>query len=155
MTSYPNQKTVLVHRDMPKQTKENKRPYVIAYTDAISQAATNLGTKHTAFKLYLYLLCNQDNYLSALSPQDFANEYGVSLKAAKDAVNDLIAAGYLVLREKKSYDFYETPRDNDIKPQEEVKKQFQSKGEVLELTYAELEARVGKERAKELWEVAR
>lgn len=151
--SYPNQKTVWVHRDMPKQTKENKRPYVVAYTDVIPQAAQNLGTKHTAFKLYLYCLCNQDNYHFALSPQDFANQYGVSVKSAKDAVNELIAAGYLVCREKKTYDFYETPHEDGIEPVEEIRKKFKTKsGNVLELTFSELVEKLGdKKKAEEKW----
>lgn len=151
--SYPNQKMVQIHRDMPKQSKENKRPFVAAYTDVISQAAANLGTKHTAFKLYLYCLCNQDNYYFALSPQDFANQYGVSLKSAKDAVNELIAAGYLILREKKTYDFYETPHDNSIEPENEVRKRFKTKsGNVLELTFSELVEKLGdRNKAEEKW----
>lgn len=151
--SYPNQKMVYINRDMPKQTKENKRPYVVAYTDVITQAAQNLGTKHTAFKLYLYCLCNQDNYHFALSPQDFSNQYGVSLKAAKDAVNELIAAGYLVLREKKTYDFYETPHIDDIEPLDEIRKKFKTKsGKELELTFSELVEKLGdKNKAEEKW----
>lgn len=151
--SYPNQKVVQIHRDMPKETKENKRAYVVAYNDVIAKAATNLGTKHTAFKLFLYLLCNKDNYRFALSPQDFSNEYGVSLKAAKEAVNELVSAGYLVLREKKTYDFYETPHNDDIEPAAEVKKKFQTKsGKSLELTFSELLDYVGsKEIAEEKW----
>ena len=151
--SFPNQKMVQIHRDMPKQTKENKRPYVIAYTDVISEAAKNLGTKHTAFKLYLYFLCNREDYFSALSPQDFANQYGVSLKAAKDAVNELIAAGYLVHREKKTYDFYETPHNDEIEPVEEIRKKFKTKsGNVLELTFDELVEKIGdKKAAEEKW----
>ena len=138
---------------MPKQTKENKRSYVVAYTDVITQAAQNFGTKHTAFKLYLYCLCNQDNYHFALSPQDFANEYGVSLKSAKDAVNELIAAGYLVLRNKKTYDFYETPHLDDLEPVDEVRKKFETKsGKVLELTFSELVEKLGdRNKAEEKW----
>lgn len=150
--SYPNQKMVQVHRDMPKQTKDNPRTFTAVYTDNIEAAATNLGTKHTAFKMYLYLLSNKDNYKFALSPQDFANKYGVSLKAAKDAVNDLIAVGYLVLREKKTYDFYETPHSEEIEPVEEVRKRFKFKsGEVKELTFNELAEMTGQEKAKEIW----
>ena len=151
--SYPNQKMVQIHRDMPKQTKDNPRTFTAVYTDNIEAAATNLGTKHTAFKMYLYLLSNKDNYKFALSPQDFANKYGVSLKAAKDAVNDLIAAGYLVLREKKTFDFYETPHNDEIEPVEEVRKQFRTvSGKTLELTFSELVAKMGdRNKAEEKW----
>lgn len=154
--SYPNQKIVQIHRNMPKQTKDSKKPFVVAYTDVIGKASTNLGTKHTAFKLYMYLLCNQDNYRFALSPQAFANEFGVSLKSAKDAVNDLIEAGYLVLREKKTYDFYETPHFDELEPENEIRKTFKTKsGKTLELTFTELVDYVGsKEKAEEKWRTA-
>lgn len=141
-----------IHRDMPKQTKENKKPYVVAYTDAIEAAAQNIH-KPSSFKLYLYLLGNQDNYYSALSTQDFANRYGVSVKAAKDAVNDLIALGYLVLRGKKTYDFYEIPHIDDIEAVEVVRKKFKTKsGKELELTFSELVEKLGdKNKAEEKW----
>lgn len=150
--SYPNQKMVYINRDMPKQTKESKRPYVVAYTDVIAKASTTLGTKHTAFRLFMYLLCNKDNYYFALSPQDFADEFGVSLKSAKDAVNDLIASGYLVLREKKVYDFYEVPHSLDIEPVETKKKKFKMKdGSIREFSYEELVDRMGEEKANNAW----
>lgn len=154
--SYPNQKIVQIHRDMPKQTKENKKPYIVAYTDAIEQASQNIK-KPTSFKLYLYLLCNQDNYKFALSTQDFANKYGVSIDSAKDAVNNLISLGYLVNRGKKTYDFYEVPQNNDIEPVEEVKKSFRiNGGEVVELSFTELAEKVGdKNKAEEIWRNAR
>lgn len=154
--SYPNQKMVWIHRDMPKQTKENKRAFVAAYTEAIEAAARNIH-KPTSFKLFMYFLCNKDEYRFALSPQDFANRYGVSLDSAKDAVNDLIALGYLVLREKKTYDFYETPHNDDLEPVEAVRKKFETKsGKVLELTFTELVEKLGsKERAEEKWRNAK
>lgn len=152
MESYPNQRTVQIHRNMPKQTKENKRPFVVAYTDAIEAAAQNIH-KATSFKLYMYFLNNKDTYHFALSTQDFATRYGVSPDSAKDAVNDLIALGYLVLRDKKTYDFYETPHDDDLEPEAEVRKSFRTKsGKILELTFTELVEKLGsKERAEEKW----
>lgn len=150
--SYPNQKMVQIHRDMPKQTKENKRPFVVAYTDAIEAAAQNIH-KPSTFKLYLYCICNRDNYHFALSPQDFATRYGISLDSAKDAVKDLIALGYLVLREKKTYDFYETPCAIEIEPVEVIRKKFKFKnGDVLDMTLSELTERIGnQEKAEEIW----
>ena len=148
--SYPNQKTIFIHRNMPKQTKEDKRPFVAAYTDSIETAARTIH-KPTSFKLYMYFLCNKNEYRFALSPQDFSNRYGVSVDAAKDAVNDLISLGYLVLREKKTYDFYEYPKEENIEPVEEIRKRFRKDGEILELTYTELIEKVGKERAEKIW----
>lgn len=153
--SYPNQKVVVINRDIPKQTKENKDPYMIAYTKHIEEAAQNIH-KVSSFKLYLYLLANQNNYRFALSTQDFADRYGLSIDAAKTAVNDLISLGYLVLRDKLTFDFYEKPRlIEDIQPQVIIKKKFLNKDdEPIELTFDELAAKVGKEKAESIWRSA-
>ena len=73
MTTSPNQRIFTVKRDMPKQSKENKRPYMIAYTDAIEEAGRNLSTVG-AFKVYMYCISNQDNYRFGCSPQDIADK---------------------------------------------------------------------------------
>ena len=137
--SYPNQKTVIVNREIPKNSKNDKRPYMIAYIDKIEAAAKNIH-KPTSFKLYIYLISNGDQFTFALSTQDFADRYGVSLDSAKDAVNDLIALGYLVLKEKKTYQFFEEPITIlDIDDDEPVKKTLNKKnGGTIELTYDEL-----------------
>lgn len=152
--SYPNQRTICIHKETPKATKENKRPYMIAYIDLIEAAARNIH-KPSSFKLYMYLISNVDGYTFALSTQDFSEKYGISQDSAKDAVNDLIALGYLVQRQKRTYDFYESPKLEDIEPVIEVKKQFKTKsGEVLELTLNELIDKVGKDKAEEAWRKA-
>lgn len=149
--SYPNQKMIYVNREMPKQTKENKRSYMIAYNDNI-EAAMQVITKISSFKLYIYLLGNTDNYHFALSTQDVADRCGINIKSAKEAVNDLIEKGYLVLREKKTYDFYEVAQ-KEIEPTEEVKKEFKVNGVATLLTYEELvnTCSGNKERAADLW----
>lgn len=150
--SYPNQKIITVNREIPKQTKENKEPYMVAYTKHIEEAAQNIH-RVSSFKLYLYLLANQNNYRFALSTQDFADRYGLSIDAAKTAVNDLITLGYLVLQDKHAYDFYEKPHIvEDIQPQVVVKKKFLNKdNEQIELSFDELVAKVGKEKAENIW----
>lgn len=149
--SYPNQKMVHVNREMPKQSKENKRSYMIAYNDNI-EAAMQKITKLSSLKLYFYLLGNIDNYHFALSTQDVADRCGMNIKSAKEAVNDLIKKGYLVLREKKTYDFYELAQQ-EIEPTVEVKKEFKVNGTATLLTYEELInlCSGNKERAADLW----
>ena len=154
LITYANQRRITIHREVPKGTKESKRSYVIAYNDNINDAMKNLN-KATSFKVYMYMLGNVDEYRFALSTQDIADVCGMSKDTAKSAVNDLIEKGYLVLRDKHSYDFYEHPIDDSI-PVEEEKKKFKVKGtvdEYIELTYQELINRVGSaERAKILWD---
>lgn len=151
LITYANQRRITIHREIPKGTKESKRPYVIAYNDNINNAMKNLS-KATSFKVYMYMLGNVDNYHFALSTQDIADVCGMSKDTAKSAVNDLIEKGYLVLREKHSYDFYERPRGEELVAVEEKKKKFKTKaGKEIELTFAELVERVGEEKAKSAW----
>lgn len=152
--SFPNQKIIHVNKEMPKQTKDNKRPYSITYIDSIELASQNIH-KGVSFRLYMYLINNQDKYAAALSPQDFSDRYGVSLNSAKEAVNDLISLGYLVQRAKNIYDFYEIPHAETIEPVEEIKKKFKINGEVFELTLNELIDLAGKEKAMAAWEAAK
>lgn len=151
LITYANQRRITIHREVPKGTKDSKRSYVIAYNDNINDAMKNLS-KATSFKVYMYMLGNVDNYHFALSTQDIADVCGMSKDTAKSAVNDLIEKGYLVLREKHSYDFYERPRGEELVAVEEKKKKFKTKaGKEIELTFAELAERVGEEKAKSAW----
>lgn len=154
ITSYPNQKTFTISRDVPKATKENKRPYMVAYIDNIAKASKNLRNTN-AFKLYVYLLSNQNHFTFAFSPKAFAENWGLDLRTAQNTVKILIEKGYLVKDRGNHYVFSETPRDNSIEAVNEIRKEFNSKkeGKVL-LTLGELAERVGQERANELWATA-
>ena len=153
MVTSPHQRIITVKRDMPKQSKENKRPYMIAYTDVIEEAARNLSTVG-AFKVYMYCISNQDNYNFGCSPQDIADRYGLNLDTAKKGINKLIEKGYIV-KTKGTYEFHEKPLVLDLEPIEEIRKKFSSKGQILELTYAELVELVGEERSKFAWDSAK
>ena len=151
MTTSHNQRIFTIRRDMPKQSKDNKRPYMIAYTDAIEEAGRNLSTVG-AFKVYMYCISNQDNYRFGCSPQDIADKYGISLKTAKDGIDKLIENGYLISTGKNTYEFHERPDEIGLEPVEEVRKKFRTKkGNVIELTYAELVDRVGQDKANIAW----
>lgn len=153
MITSPHQRIITVKRDMPKQSKENKRPYMIAYTDVIEEAARNLSTVGE-FKVYLYMINNQDNYKFGCSPQNIADRYGLNIDTVKKAINKLIEKGYIV-KTKGTYEFHEKPLVLDLEPIEEVRKKFSSKGQILELTYTELVELVGEERAKFAWKSAK
>lgn len=153
MVTSPNQRIITVKRDMPKQSKENKRPYMIAYTDVIEEAGKNLSTVGE-FKVYLYMINNQDNYKFGCSPQNIADRYGLNIDTVKKAINKLIEKGYIV-KTNGTYEFHEKPLVLDLEPIEEVRKKFSSKGQILELTYTELVELVGEERAKFAWDSAK
>ena len=153
MITSPHQRIITIRRDMPKQSKDNKRPYMIAYTDVIEEAARNLSTVGE-FKVYLYMINNQDNYKFGCSPQNIADRYGLNIDTVKKAINKLIEKGYII-KTKGTYEFHEKPLVLDLEPIEEIRKKFSSKGQILELTYAELVELVGEERAKFAWDSAK
>ena len=156
MTTYPNQKTCLVRREMPQQSKNNKRPYMIAYIDNMRKAMQNIS-RVSSYKLYTYLLGNTDGYHFAISTKDIAEECGISIDSAQDAVKDLIKKGYLVLINKNNYEFHETPIEN-IKPVEEIKKKFErANGEIEYMSFNELVVLCGgdEEKAMENWRITK
>ena len=98
----PNQRIFVVHRE-PKENNFislNKYNYTKAYRD-MSKTPAALG-------LYIWLVCNQDKYRFAFSPQAIENQLGMPSNSARDAVKRLESLGYLVPRENSNvYDFYE------------------------------------------------
>lgn len=92
-----------------------------------------------AFKLYLYLLANQDKYVDNFSPANFSKEFGVSADRCRKVFSQLEEAGYLVCCGKNEYQFYEEPQK---KPQItiariEIKKYVSIDNEDTALTYRE------------------
>lgn len=152
LITYANQRRININREIPKNTKDSKRTYMIAYNDNLNDAMKNIS-KVSTLKTYLYLIQNTNNYYFALSTQDISTTTGISLKSAKDAVNELIDMGYLVLRDKHTYDFYERPKvEEELVPKEEKKKKFKKKdGTAVEYSFAELVERYGEEKAQYYW----
>lgn len=103
--THPNQRTIIINRDLPKKTKENQRPYIAAYIDNIAAASKNLNG--VAFKLYCYLLSNENYFSLAFSPQDFVNNFGGTVKSAQTAFAELEQKGYIICREKNTFVFCE------------------------------------------------
>lgn len=107
--SYANQKLIVIHRNIPE--KNTKEPYLCIHTDRIETAAKNLN--NTAFKLYMYLVCNANNFKLEFSPQFISNTYGISLTSARRAIQELIDAGYVVEESGNRYEFYEVPQKKE------------------------------------------
>ena len=74
--------------------------------------------------MYLYLCGNQDGFPLALSSADFQKRLNVSDSSYRRAVDDLLAAGYLMMRNDKrnTMDFYTSPQPTDY-----VKKEYNKK----------------------------
>lgn len=158
MASYPNQKHFTIHRNNPIT---GKKQYLAITRDNLTMAARTLKGD-VAFKFYLYLASNTDNYEFEYSPLHFANVYGVSVDSARRAADKLIEAGYLVKDEnhKNGFEFFETPQNKRIKVTDTVleKKKLipQDNGEFLEMTftevYNELKENYPIETIKEYWD---
>lgn len=104
-TTYTNQRTIIINRDLPR---EGEKKVLSAYYDNIVQASRLLAGE-VAFKLYIYLLSNQNKDIDNFSPQKFANEFGISADRARKVFAQLEEAGYLVRTDVSNYQFYETP----------------------------------------------
>ena len=142
MAFYPNQKHFIIHRINPIT---EKKQYLAISTENLAIAARNLSGE-VAFKFYIYLAANRDNYSLDYSPQHFANIYGISIDSARRAADKLIEAGYLVKNEnyKNTYDFFEVSQKKEDKPKiksavlEEKRFIEQDNGELIKMTYPEL-----------------
>lgn len=134
-TTYSNQRAILINRDMP--AKGSGRKFLSAYYDNISKASRLLSGE-VAFKLYLYLLSNQDKYVDNFSPQNFSNDFGVSVDRTRKVFEQLEEAGYLVKTASNEYQFYEVPQKKYafVNPYETEKRLVQTTDGFIEITYA-------------------
>lgn len=104
--SFSKQKTIRIIKAL--SDKEN--PYGIFNKWSMYNAMKELSP--TAFKVWCYLNCNQNEYELELSPIDVRPKCNIGRATYYDAVNELIEKGFLVeveLRENKTgYLFLET-----------------------------------------------
>jgi len=104
--TFPNQKVVQVHRDMPK---EGESGFLMVKKANLFRAYKDLG--YPGVYLYLYMVGNKDKYTFGLSPSAIHNATGMPDSTCSDQIKKMIAKGYLVHRNEGSnlYDFYEFP----------------------------------------------
>ena len=78
----------------------------------------------SSFGLYLYLCGNQNGYELSLSSVAIQQALGVSDSSYRRAVEDLLAAGYLMMRNdnERTLDFYTTPQPTSYVKKERKKK---------------------------------
>ncbi|MBQ6804826.1 MAG: hypothetical protein IJP04_09250 [Clostridia bacterium] len=114
--TYPNQKTITIHKD---PVKENfLQVNICEWQEAFATLP------RISFGLYLYLCGNQDKFHLALSSVDVQKSLGVSDSSYRRAVEDLLAAGYLIMRNGNEHtlDFYTTPQPTNYVKKERKKK---------------------------------
>lgn len=120
----PNQKTITVCKELC----DKQHYYTTINLNALECAATDL--KSGAFKLWIYLAKNQNNYTFGLSNKAVAECFGIKKDQYDNAVKELIEKGYLIETAKNQYKFLElaekTTLKNGEKPQiKEVKNNYQ------------------------------
>ena len=78
----------------------------------------------SSFGLYLYMCGNQNGYPLSLSSVAVQHALGVSDSSYRRAVEDLLAAGYLLMPDgrKTVLDFYTSPQPTDYVKKERKKK---------------------------------
>jgi len=114
--TYPNQKMITIHKD---PVKENfLQVNICEWQEAFATLP------RISFGLYLYLCGNQDKFHLALSSVDVQKSLGVSDSSYRRAVEDLLAAGYLMMRNGNEHtlDFYTTPQPTNYVKKERKKK---------------------------------
>ena len=74
--------------------------------------------------MYIYLCSTANGFPLALSPADFMKQLHVSKSSYDRAVDDLLAAGYLMMRndKKNTMDFYTSPQPTTYVKKETKKK---------------------------------
>ena len=102
----PNQKIIMTK----KCDADSTHPYGILNKEAAFTASRVLSDR--AYKLYVRMAINQNEYVYGLSPKGIYSEIGMSEKKYRSAVKELINKGYLVKDEKRNnfYCFYEAPK---------------------------------------------
>lgn len=101
-----NQKVVFAVKE---SVNGKKKPYMRVNQDSMSIAMTNL--KPNTFKVWCYIVKNQDNWNFQLSSKHGSQFTGMCVKTFESCVNELIEKGYLELvnKEQNRWAFYELP----------------------------------------------
>ena len=114
--TYPNQSIITIHKP------EYEGNFVQVSIDEWQEAFAALP--RISFGLYLYLCGNKDGFHLALSSVAFQHSLGVSDSSYRRAVEDLLAAGYLIMRngKKNTMDFFTSPQFTTYVKKERKKK---------------------------------
>ena len=112
--SSANQRKIKTHKE-PTNDECKNNYYTKIDLNALRHAMSTLTPK--AFELWIYLSKNMENYEFWLSKVDFLSWANVKRTSYYNAFKELETLGYLIQREdnKNQYDFYELPKDKEVK----------------------------------------
>lgn len=92
MITYPNQKMIRINK-LKRQKGQKGNPYAIINVKACNAASYILSP--SAFRLYMYMMLNQDSYTLALSPVAIREAIGMSETQFRTALAQLQTHGYV------------------------------------------------------------
>ena len=110
-----NQRTITTKKE-PCSKKETEH-YTAINLSALEKAMHDLSPN--AFKMWVYLGKNQNNYTFALSKVDTLKWCGFSKNTYSTAFKELVEEGYSIQSDKQSnhYDFYEVSQKQEEEEQ--------------------------------------
>ena len=154
MLTSPNQRIITIKKTV---VGDKEHPYTLCVKEILVEAAKEL--KGNDFKLFMYFYSNKEDWTLGFSPQDVADNWGMSADTARSCFNNLIDKGFIVPSGKNKFKFYDKSQKSNItiKPIVEKRKSFSDNetGEEFKFTYKELLEAVGdKETADTLWKEA-
>ena len=114
MASFPNQRTVTIHKPLYEKN------FVQVDIDDWQEAFDCL-TK-SGFGLYLYCCSNMNGYKLGLSSAAVQNALHISDTSYRRAVEELLKKGYFIQNTTTKYDFYTTPQPTSYVPKPKKKK---------------------------------
>ena len=114
MASFPNQRTVTIHK--PKYDGNFVQVDINDWQEAFDHLT------RSGFGLYLYCCGNQDGYKLELSSAAVQNALHISDSSYRRAVEELLEKGYFLQRTATKYDFYTTPQPTSYVPKPKKKK---------------------------------
>ena len=95
------QKAIRVNKKRDAEDKTDVRIDNIFKKDILDAM---IDLKGATFKLYMYILSNQDGYIFGLSQKDVANRAGIPESTYRTSVKELVDKGYLINVSKKVED---------------------------------------------------
>lgn len=101
---YINQQTVTIHKQPISQCPQ----FITMNIQSSRKAMRSLSG--CAYKIYVFLCENKDNYQFPLSKKIISSELGISERSYTNAKKELIEKGYLVKNESNNLDFYDEPK---------------------------------------------
>lgn len=112
MAEYANQNRVIIHKEKVPTGTGKERPFLLSFRDNLMEAMNDLSG--TGFKVYIYLLCNSNNYTIDFSPAHISKEIGISKDSARSSLKEFERKGYLKVLGASKYDFFEVKDKNRV-----------------------------------------